>query len=283
MTEHVRLPVYDSTDLSKVSYSLGDIVADRTNNTVRLMDGATPGGIQLLRADLKNATAGAGVTVGDTPPSSPTLGSMWFNSATGALYIYYIDPNGGQWVQPVAAPGQVYVPPAYTLPTATTSTLGGVIADGSTITVSPTGVITFVNSTSFVNSSFVNTATLRREADAVTLNSSAGLSTITYNWSSDNSVYYQTGLTGNYTAAFTNLPTINNRVYTVNITITQGATGYYPTAVSVNGSTYVINWVNGTAPTPSSNFTDTVSFTFLYVNNTWSVIGNLTNYKTLGH
>jgi hypothetical protein len=283
MTDHVRLPVYDSIDLSKVSYSIGDIVADRTNNTVRLMDGSTPGGIQLLRADLKNATAGAGVTVSDTPPSSPTLGSMWFNSATAALYIYYIDPNGGQWVQPVAAPGQVYVPPAYVLPTSTTSTLGGVIVDGTTITVSPTGLITFVNSTSFVNSSFIGSAALTKEADPVTLNSTSGASTITYNWSTDNSVYYQAGLTSNYTAAFINMPTVNNRLYTVNITIPQGATGYYPSAASINGSSVAINWVNGLAPTPSSNFTDSVSFTMIYTNATWTIIGNLTSYKTLGH
>jgi hypothetical protein len=282
MTAHVRLPVYSSTDLSKVSYSLGDIVVDNTNKTVRLMDGATPGGIQLLRADLRNATAGAGVTVSDTPPSSPSVGSLWFNSATAALYIWYTDAGGGQWVQPVAAPGQVYVTPTYTLPIATNSTLGGVIADGSTITVSPTGLITFVNSTSFVNSSFVYTALIRRTAELVTYNSSSGSSTITYDWASDNSVYTQTGLTANYTAAFVNMPTTANRAYNVNIIIIQGATGYYPTAVTVNGVSSSINWVNGTAPTPSNNFTDIVSFTFLYVNSAWIVIGNMTNYKKLG-
>jgi hypothetical protein len=279
MTQHVRLPVYDAVDLNRVSYSNGEIVADKTNGTVRLMDGSTPGGVQLLRADLGNATAGAGVTVSPTPPQNPLQGSLWFNSSNGGLYIYYTDSNGSQWVQPVAAPGQVYVTPAYTLLTATTSILGGVEVDGTTITIN-NGVISLVNAGSFVNSSFIGSTPLGRLSDPVTVNSSSS-SSIIYNWSTDSSVYYENNLGSNYTAVFTNLPTTNNRHYLINILINQGATGYYPSAISVNGTTYTINWTNGTTPTPSSNFPDLVSFGLLNVNGVWTVTGNLSSYKTL--
>ena len=41
---------------------------------------------------------GASVTVSDTPPASPTANSLWWESDTGALYIYYNDGNSSQWV-----------------------------------------------------------------------------------------------------------------------------------------------------------------------------------------
>jgi hypothetical protein len=43
--------------------------------------------------------AGGKFAVSDTAPSSPTNGDTWFNSATGVAYIYYVDVDGGQWVQ----------------------------------------------------------------------------------------------------------------------------------------------------------------------------------------
>ena len=45
---------------------------------------------------------GASVDVSDTPPSSPTAGSIWFNSATGLLFVYITDSDSSQWVQPTA-------------------------------------------------------------------------------------------------------------------------------------------------------------------------------------
>ena len=41
------------------------------------------------------------VTVADNPPNipAPRMGELWWESDTGELYIYYDDPNSGQWVQ----------------------------------------------------------------------------------------------------------------------------------------------------------------------------------------
>jgi hypothetical protein len=48
----------------------------------------------------KTALTGASVVVyaGDTAPSSPVTGTLWFNSADGNLYIYYNDGTSSQWV-----------------------------------------------------------------------------------------------------------------------------------------------------------------------------------------
>jgi hypothetical protein len=45
-------------------------------------------------------SVGGGVTTSSTAPSSPSAGSLWFNTENGNLYIYYNDGNSQQWVAP---------------------------------------------------------------------------------------------------------------------------------------------------------------------------------------
>jgi len=271
----VKLVSYNSTDLDRVSYSTGDVVFDSTNTTLRVMDGVNQGGFQLLRADLSNAQGALGVTISNDPPASPKTGSLWFNSSNGALYIYYTDSDGSQWIQPVAAPGQVTQSGSYTLLAATRYVLGGAIADGTTILVSPTGVISIPTANSYVNPSFLGSTTIQNITDQVTsfsqtLPSSGGV--IDYDWSQNSAVFLQTGVNANYTANFTNLPTTNNRLYSVSIIINQSpAAGYYPQAVQIDGTPYTLNWSNGTAPVPGTSETDKFIFILLRSNNTWNV------------
>jgi hypothetical protein len=46
---------------------------------------------------------GASLTIADTPPVTPTAGSLWWESDTGILWLYYNDGTSSQWV--VAAGG----------------------------------------------------------------------------------------------------------------------------------------------------------------------------------
>ena len=48
---------------------------------------------------------GGSITISDTPPASPTPGSLWWESDTGILYINYNDGNSSQWVVVSAASG----------------------------------------------------------------------------------------------------------------------------------------------------------------------------------
>jgi len=41
---------------------------------------------------------GASITVSDTPPSSPVVGALWWDSVGGQLYVWYSDANSSQWV-----------------------------------------------------------------------------------------------------------------------------------------------------------------------------------------
>ena len=42
---------------------------------------------------------GASVSVGTTPPGSPTAGDLWWNSEEGTMYLYYNDGSTSQWVE----------------------------------------------------------------------------------------------------------------------------------------------------------------------------------------
>lgn len=42
----------------------------------------------------------ASVSASSTAPEEPENGSVWFNADTGNLYVYLIDVDSGQWVQP---------------------------------------------------------------------------------------------------------------------------------------------------------------------------------------
>jgi len=44
------------------------------------------------------AISGGAVSVGDAPPTTPQSGTLWFDSAGGQLYVWYVDANSSQWV-----------------------------------------------------------------------------------------------------------------------------------------------------------------------------------------
>jgi len=45
-------------------------------------------------------TGSASVSASETAPEEPENGSVWFNADTGNLYVYLVDVDSGQWVQP---------------------------------------------------------------------------------------------------------------------------------------------------------------------------------------
>ena len=78
-------------------------------------------------------TRPVGVTVSDTPPANPLVGQEWFDGVSGQLYVWYDDGNSSQWVIAVNATASL-------LP-ASTTVLGAVKVDGTTIKAAPDGTI----------------------------------------------------------------------------------------------------------------------------------------------
>ena len=78
-----------------------------------------------------------GAIVGTTPPAKgPTPGMLWFDSVGGQTYVWYDDGNTQQWVVAVNA--------VASLSPASTTTLGGVKVDGTTIKAAGDGTISTV-------------------------------------------------------------------------------------------------------------------------------------------
>ena len=42
--------------------------------------------------------SGANVSIGDTAPPTPGAGDLWWDSAAGRMFVYYIDIDSAQWV-----------------------------------------------------------------------------------------------------------------------------------------------------------------------------------------
>ena len=159
----VKLQPYASSDLNRLAYSDGDVVYDQSNGTLRVMNGETAGGTQILRNDLANVKStalnksinfgsgvvtatrfvgsGIGAILGDTPPVPPTaqIGTLWFNTTSGKLYIYYNDGDSTQWIQPMT--------PSY-------SSGGGSAFTGGTVA----GITTFSNTVN-ITGNIVSSAT----------------------------------------------------------------------------------------------------------------------------
>ena len=143
----IRLRPSETEFLETQSFNEGSVFYDKNKNTLVLMNGRQQGGFELLRADLSNATTGLGVEVSPTPPAAARPGSLWLDTQSGELFIYLNDGDSQQWVQPSSPVFSINSNnnSSYTLPTATTSVLGGVKIDGTTITIT-NGVISAVTS-----------------------------------------------------------------------------------------------------------------------------------------
>jgi hypothetical protein len=165
----------------------------------------------------------------------------------------------------------------YTLPAATTSTLGGVIVDGTTITVNGSGVISAASAGSFNNATLTGTTTIQHPAEVVTLLSGA-TGAVSHDFSTGSNVFYHTNVASNFTANFTNYPVNANTSYTTTLLIQQGSTPYIPNAVEINNASQNIYWVGTVDPTGSATKLDAFTFNLFYTGSAWIVTGSWVSY-----
>ena len=128
------------------SYNVGDHVI-QGGFLYRAIVPVTPGAFNITQWAL--AGGGSSITIGDTPPANPQTGAMWWDSVGGNLYVWYNDGNSSQWV--------VAVNVANAIPIASTTKLGGVKVDGTTITAATDGTISTIpaqNRNRLINGAF---------------------------------------------------------------------------------------------------------------------------------
>jgi hypothetical protein len=170
----IRLLPKSKKELDRLSGAKGEIFYDSTSKTIRVFDGTIIGGTLL----------NASVTVTDSPPANPTNGSLWFNSSNGGIYIYYTDGDSNQWVQPFVPAGAGGSGGDYTLPIASTTALGGVKIDGSTITIN-NGVISSASAYSLPIASTTILGGVKVDGTSVTIDPQGVISSVSVTPSSN--------------------------------------------------------------------------------------------------
>jgi hypothetical protein len=219
----------------------------------------------------------------DTPPASPVDGDLWWNSNTGQLLIYYVDVNGGQWIEassgivgPQGATGYT----GYTGYTGFTGPAGIVLSNDNTFTGTQT----------FSGTSAKLAMVLNDAAEVVTVSATAATGTIAYDITTQSVLFYTTNASGNFVVNFRassgttlNTALATGQSVTVAFLVTNGATAYYNTSVQVDGTTVGVTtrWQGGTAPS-AGNASSVDAYVYTIVKTaatpTYSVFASQTRY-----
>lgn len=148
--------------------------------------------------------------------------------------------------------------------------LGGTINGGAGLNDTEIGT-TIPAAGSFTTLSASGISTFAELAEVSPVKTSA-TGTVVHNFTESNT-WYHTSITSNFTVNLTNVPTTNDRAYTVNLILNQGAAGYYANAFQIDGVAQTIRWVNYAPPVAQANSLDVQSFTLVRSGSAWAVIG----------
>jgi hypothetical protein len=176
---------------------------------------------------------------------------------------------------------------------------GDIAVNGGDITTTSTGTVTVFNTNATTVNAFGAATTIGIGAATGTTTINNGLSvggilgvksisealeaktlasgTVTHNFATAD-VFYHSGMSGNFTANITNVPTTADKIMSVTLVLSQGGTAYLPTALQIDGASQTIKWAGNTQPTPQANKTDVVVFTLIRVSTSWTVLGQMSSY-----
>jgi hypothetical protein len=166
-------------------------------------------------------------------------------------------------------------PTGVTIPTITNSVstttgsliIGGGVGVGGSINVADT-----ITSNNIVVNSTVTTPRILAPINVIT--SASGL---VVHDTAASTTFYHSGMTANFTANFTNVPTTNNREHTIKLIYNQGAvTGYYASIIQINGSAASVRY--NTAPVPTASRIEVQTLTLVRAFNAWLVLGQFDEY-----
>jgi hypothetical protein len=108
---------------------------------------------------------------------------------------------------------------------------------------------------------------------------STSAGTVTHDFSSG-AIWYHSSMTANFTCALTNVPTTQNKTAVVSLFLNQGATPFYSSTLTVNGSAVAIRWPNSALPVPTANKIDLETITLMNIGGTFSAFGQYTSMGT---
>jgi hypothetical protein len=92
-----------------------------------------------------------------------------------------------------------------------------------------------------------------QEISETTVDITLATNVATLDWTAGNVYYIATAPSAAMTFNVTNVPTTVSKIMTINVFVTQGATGYIPSTFQIAGVGQTIKWAGGSAPTPTSS------------------------------
>ena len=273
-------------------------------------------GNEIAVADPGSGTGQTSVSVGATVAEEPESGNLWLDTNTGFLYVYIDDGTSTQWMQPSypqpdignisfnattidsTDSSSIVFQPAVTFNSDVTvendlwirtelvatqtyvdQQVAGVIVGALNISPSTIGLGNVTNeskATMFTSPTFTGTTVLQQTVEV--LNAKTGATgTVDHDFSTG-AVWYHSSAVADFTANFTNVPTTDNRAISVVLVLNQGSSGYYATAVQIDGAAQTIKWLAGVSPTVSVNKIDILSFTLIRTGAAWTVLGSMSSY-----
>jgi hypothetical protein len=158
------------------------------------------------------------------------------------------------------------------------SSFGGTIAGNATFSGNPTfsGTPVFSGSPSFSGTpTFTGGIRIQEMVeDVVDVTLSSNVAVLDY---SAGNIFWTTNTpSAAMTWQITNAPTTDGRVFTINVLVTQGSTGYIPTSFTINGSAVTMKWAAGATPvgTSSSGKIDIFTLTFVRRSSAYTLLGS---------
>jgi hypothetical protein len=233
---------------------------------------------------------GGGAYIGDTAPSTPQAGDLWWKSDEGQMYVYYNDGTDLFWVVANAfSGGNAYLPVA-----------GGTVNGNTTIAalLTANSVAVVGNSTIGGNETVTgkltalgNSASLgalvNNISETATVNAYGISGNLNFDVTTQSVLFYTAAAATNWTLnvrgnATNSLNTLLGIGQAINIVFlsTNGTTAYYNNAFQIDGSAVTVKWLNGTAPgagNPSA--VDIYSYTIIKTAAaTFSVFGSVMKF-----
>lgn len=227
---------------------------------------------------------GSSVNISDTPPANVSANSLWWDSNTGILKIYYNDGNSTQWVD--ASPAMV----GPQGPQGPTGSLGPQGPQGPVNTTGANDAYAQANTAySQANSAYgqannaygaannrvlkagdtiTGTLSLQQIIEKANITATALSANITMDLI-DGAVLYLTtnasangtlNLRGNSTISMNTLMSTGQSM-TLAVAVTNGATAYRISNVQVDAVEVTPKWSGGSAPSASANSIDVYAFT----------------------
>ena len=225
----------------------------------------------------------------------PAIGGRWtFTNATSGAYTVTIASAGAG--TSVVAP-QGYSTLMFSDGTNIVLADGGVISGGNLATLNVSGNSTLgatgTTTTTVGGKLTLSTTTsqislaLNNIAETVTVVGSGATGTINYDITTQSVLYYSSNSTSSFAINFraSSGTTLNSalavgQAVTVAFLNTNGSTGYYNNAITIDGASVTPKWINGSAPTTGyANSIDTYTYTIIKTASaTYTVLATLAKF-----